>query len=52
MVSKNQQKKIIQLKQKKYRSKFGLFVAEGKKVVNDLINSEIECEFLFSIRNI
>ena len=52
MVSKNQQKKIKQLKQKKYRSKFGLFVAEGEKVVNDLINSKIECEYLFSIKNI
>ena len=52
MVSKNLQKKIIQLKQKKYRSKFGLFVAEGQKVVNELLNSLIECEYLFSIKNI
>ena len=51
MVSKNQQKKIILLKQKKYRSKFGLFVAEGQNVVNELLNSLIECEYLFSIKS-
>ncbi len=52
MVSKNQQKKILQLKQKKYRNKFGLFVAEGDKVTNELLNSSFECKYLFSTKKI
>ena len=37
MISKNQQKYIRQLEQKKYRKREGLFVAEGTKVVGDLL---------------
>lgn len=37
MISKNQQKYIHQLEQKKYRKREGLFVAEGTKVVGDLL---------------
>ena len=37
MISKNQQKFIRQLEQKKYRNREGLFVAEGTKVVGDLL---------------
>lgn len=37
MVSKNQIKLIRQLEQKKYRQREGLFVAEGPKVVGDLM---------------
>ena len=37
MISKNQQKFIRQLEQKKYRKREGLFVAEGTKVVGDLM---------------
>ena len=37
MISKNQQKYIRQLEQKKYRKREGLFVAEGIKVVGDLL---------------
>ena len=37
MISKNQQKYIRQLEQKKYRKQEGLFVAEGTKVVGDLL---------------
>ena len=47
MLSKNQLKLITSLQQKKYRNKYGLFVAEGIKVVNELLNSDFECEFLF-----
>ena len=36
-ISKNQQKYIRQLEQKKYRKREGLFVAEGTKVVGDLL---------------
>ena len=37
MISKNQQKYIRQLEQKKVRKREGLFVAEGTKVVGDLL---------------
>ena len=37
MISKNQIKLIKQLEQKKYRQREGLFVAEGPKVVGDLM---------------
>jgi TrmH family RNA methyltransferase len=37
MISKNQQKYIRQLEQKKYRKREGCFVAEGTKVVGDLL---------------
>jgi TrmH family RNA methyltransferase len=37
MISKNQQKYIRQLELKKYRKREGLFVAEGTKVVGDLL---------------
>ena len=37
MISKNQQKYIRQLEQKKYRKREGLFVAEGIKVVGNLL---------------
>ena len=37
MISKNQLKFIRQLEQKKYRRREGLFVAEGTKVVGDLL---------------
>ena len=37
MISKSQQKLIRSLEQKKYRQREGLFVAEGPKVVGDLL---------------
>ena len=37
MISKNQIKYIRQLEQKKYRRREGLFVAEGTKVVGDIL---------------
>ena len=42
MISKNQQKYIRQLEQKKYRKREGMFVAEGTKVVGDLLKSYLE----------
>jgi len=47
MLSKNQHKLITSLHQKKYRQKHGLFIAEGPKVVNELLGSHIELEALF-----
>lgn len=46
-LSKNHIKLITSLQQKKYRQKHELFVAEGVKVVNELINSTFEVEQLF-----
>ena len=47
MVSKNQNKLINSLHQKKYRKQHGLFIAEGKKVINELINANIVLHSLF-----
>ncbi|MDX6748003.1 RNA methyltransferase [Polaribacter sp. PL03] len=46
-ISKNQLKLITSLSQKKYRQKHNLFIAEGIKVVNELINSSFEVATLF-----
>ena len=51
MVSKNQLKQILKLKHKKYRTRFGYFVAEGEKIVNDLINSSWHAQSLFSLED-
>ena len=47
-ISKNQLKIITSLSQKKYRQKYNLFIAEGKKVVNELLNSSFEIDTLFA----
>ncbi|MFT5760964.1 MAG: TrmH family RNA methyltransferase [Polaribacter sp.] len=46
-LSKNHIKLITSLQQKKYRQKHKLFVAEGVKVVNELLNSSFIAEQLF-----
>ena len=46
-LSKNHIKLITSLQQKKYRQKHKLFVAEGVKVVEELLNSDFEIEKLF-----
>lgn len=48
LVSKSQIKLITSLQQKKHRNKLGLFVAEGPKVINELLNSTIVLHSLFS----
>lgn len=48
MISKNQIKFIHQLEQKKYRQKEQLFVAEGPKVVGDLMRAGFTPTMLFS----
>ena len=48
MISKNQQKLIRALEQKKYRRRKGLFVAEGPKVVGDLMRAGFHPQALFS----
>ena len=48
MVSKNQIKLITSLKQKKYRQKYGLFFAEGTKVISEFYKSDWKLQTLFS----
>mgnify|MGYP001579492241 FL=1 len=46
-ISKNQVKLLTSLSQKKYRLKHKLFIAEGVKVVDELLKSSFEVETLF-----
>lgn len=48
MLSKNQIKLITLLKQKKYRVKHNLFVAEGVKTIKELLNSDFELSHLYT----
>lgn len=47
MVSKNQIKLITSLQQKKYRATHGLFIAEGFKVIQELLQSNFDLHHLF-----
>jgi len=47
MVSKNQIKLITSLQQKKYRATHGLFIAEGVKVIQELLQSNFELHHLY-----
>jgi TrmH family RNA methyltransferase len=47
MVSKNQIKVITSLEQKKFRQKHKLFIAEGVKVIQELLLSNFELEHLY-----
>ena len=47
-LSKSNLKLITSLQQKKYRQKHKLFVAEGIKVVNELLNSSLEVSQIFT----
>jgi len=51
MLSKNQIKLITSLHQKKYRLTNQLFFAEGKKVIQELVESNFELVHLYSIQN-
>ena len=48
MVSKRQIKIITSLHQKKYRKSTGLFVAEGKKVIDEFLSSHFQLDSLFT----
>ena len=48
MVSKSQIKLLTSLQQKKYRNKLGLFIAEGPKVIKELLTSGVDLDSLFS----
>ncbi|WP_420602564.1 TrmH family RNA methyltransferase [Flagellimonas sp.] len=47
MVTKNQIKLVTSLQQKKYRTQHGLFVVEGKKTVNELLQASTRLYKLF-----
>jgi TrmH family RNA methyltransferase len=49
MISKNNLKFVHQLEQKKYRRKEGVFVAEGPKVVGDLMTAGFVPRMLFAV---
>ncbi len=49
MVSKNQKKLIKSLYQKKYRKQHGLFIAEGKKVIHELLEANLKLNKLFTV---
>lgn len=51
MVSKNQIKLISSLQQKKYRIANRLFIAEGIKVIQELLVSNFELEHLYTTQN-
>lgn len=48
MVAKSEIKHIRSLQQKKYRSQYGLFVAEGVKCVTELANSRLKPHKIYS----
>ncbi|WP_016775585.1 hypothetical protein [Anaerophaga thermohalophila] len=48
MVGKSKKKLISSLSLKKYRDKTGLFVAEGTKLVNDLLDAGINEEIILT----
>lgn len=52
MISKNQIKLIKSLQQKKYRKLYQLFIAEGVKVIQELLNSNYELVELYTTHEI
>jgi RNA methyltransferase, TrmH family len=49
MITKNQIKLIISLQQKKFRITNKLFIAEGEKVIRELLNSKFELEHIYCV---
>ncbi|PTD14525.1 TrmH family RNA methyltransferase [Flavobacterium columnare] len=52
MLSKNQIKLVSSLHQKKYRKEYGLFLAEGVKVIRELLASKFELEHLYMVEEL
>ncbi len=51
MLSKNQIKNIQALHLKKNRQQQGLFIAEGKKIIDEILNSDLSIEHIFATRH-
>lgn len=49
-VSNNRIKEIVKLHQKKYRDEQGLFIAEGFKVLEEIVQSNIEIVEIFALK--
>ena len=49
-VSNNKIKEIVKLHQKKYREETGLFLAEGEKILEELINEKIDIVEVFALK--
>jgi len=49
MISRNQIKFVQSLRLKKFRDQHGLFIAEGEKIVAELINSKLSVKMLFAV---
>lgn len=52
MLSINQTKLITSLKQKKFRDKTGFFVAEGPKIISELLDEGLELHWFFTVEDI
>jgi TrmH family RNA methyltransferase len=48
MLTNNKIKQIRSLSLKKNRKAEGLFIAEGEKIVNELVNSDFEIESIYA----
>ncbi len=48
MLTKNQAKKIRSLGIKKYRERYGEFIAEGDKIIKELINSNLQINSIYA----
>jgi TrmH family RNA methyltransferase len=51
MISKNQIKDITALHQKKFRKELNLFIAEGPKVVDEFLHSELKITEIYGLQN-
>lgn len=49
-ISNNKIKEIVKLHQKKYREETGLFLAEGEKILAELINEKIDIIEIFALK--
>ena len=50
-ISNNKLKEIVKLHQKKYREETGLFLAEGEKILEELINANADIIDVFAINS-
>jgi len=51
MISKNQIKNISSLHQKKFRKELNLFIAEGPKVVDEFLHSDLKITEIYGLEN-
>ncbi|MCP9766970.1 RNA methyltransferase [Lacihabitans sp. LS3-19] len=52
MISKQQQKYVQSLHNKKYRTEYSRFLVEGEKGILEIINSDFEIEYIFCSENL